>query len=768
MTNLAIEIPLPKGTRFLEANAPSSVRVVSDETGVRFFTAFLYQPIEDASFVVQVTDSTVTTFTTYARIVWEGNQPGEYLTEGVSIDVAHQPLNWEKPPRPRLQLEASATVTGDVITYMIYPRNVGGLRMWDVQINTPIPEGTTFLSAQTVPPFVARFDGREVSFFTVELARRAEVGPLSFTVSVGDQTAPVVTHVWATWKNVGRKVGRSIAPQEDTRTGDIIVQPYTWQWVASDMIGDVPFHQYDITSIAFQDEGSDLKVVFYTVGSLGPVGELLDYTLYVDNDCRSNTGKRVNYRGVEYFIRYSHKRGQAIISRWDETAQRWRRFGQIKANDPAGSKTVVMWLPYALIDGVRQFCWVAEARNLTKAFSPNPPTEKVPNRREQRLTQYQGASAAVASEPIAPEIETVTGTFVDTGDLWRYLPAQSEPPPTWMIVDFDDSEWPSGSVSPGEGDAADLSIPTGPVGDRGTPILVTQVLTQAGMILALPASEEYGPVFMRRTFNVPDPAALTRLTLDVEYRTAFVAYLNGQEVARRGLGTPGSPITPDGSNNGRQAGSEVIDLSAYIPQLVAGTNVLAFYLPGVSRQGSGLPLAPRLAWEGVREKPAQPESVVVTEAVSPPTASTAESTSSPTQPAQAPSSGVAVSYPKPTLLSPASEATFRAEETVVLAWDAAGDLSGDQWYEVRLWENGTEWRGVAQTQNTSWQVPTDYNPGRYGWQVAVVLVQDGKWVKDLSPPSDMRFFIWEAPPLQGGSEEEEKKEEGPSGPPRRR
>ncbi len=139
-----------------------------------------------------------------------------------------------------------------------------------------------------------------------------------------------------------------------------------------------------------------------------------------------------------------------------------------------------------------------------------------------------------------------------------------------------------------------------------------------------------------------------------------------------------------------------------------------------------------------------------------------------TQPAQLPTvpsatGGGASSYSQPVPLSPANEAIFQADDTIVLTWDSAGTLQGDQWYEVRLWENGTEWRGAAQTRATSWQVPKDYNPGRYGWQVAVILVQDGKWVKDISPQSDMRFFVWEAPPVQGGDDDD-----NGSGPPSRR
>jgi hypothetical protein len=142
------------------------------------------------------------------------------------------------------------------------------------------------------------------------------------------------------------------------------------------------------------------------------------------------------------------------------------------------------------------------------------------------------------------------------------------------------------------------------------------------------------------------------------------------------------------------------------------------------------------------------------------------------QPAQVPTlptpSGDRSSYAKLTPLSPVNEASFQTNDTITLSWNSAGTLQADEWYEVRLRENGTQWRGAAQTRDTSWQVPKEYNPGRYGWQVAVIIVQNGKWLKDISPQSDMRFFTWEAPPSSSSSGHDKKPSGGSSEPPPRR
>lgn len=384
MANIAIKVPLPEGTRFLEADAMPTTRVDFNGKEVTFFTPFPSGYIKDAFFVVEVTDPALSVFTTHAWISWQGDQPGDYLTEDVSIDITKQPLNWQRP-RSRLQLDAVATVADEVITYTIYPRNVSGRRIWDLKINIPLPAGTTFLSAEAPPPHMTSFNGREVSFSVAELERRLDGSPLHFKVSTEGVTAPsVVTHAWASWRNVGKRV----SPEEETRSGDIIVQPHISQWVASDFVGDVPFPDYDLVSIALQEEEAHLQVTFHTAGDVGLVGKPLKYTFYVDSDCRTDTGQRRNYRGAEYKLQYRHDKERANIRFWDEELGGWRDSLPIEADISNDGRAITMRVPFDLLGGARQFCWVGQARNATKAFYPKPPAEWVPNGNNPRLTQF--------------------------------------------------------------------------------------------------------------------------------------------------------------------------------------------------------------------------------------------------------------------------------------------------------------------------------------------------------------------------------------------
>jgi hypothetical protein len=406
--NVVFKISLPEGTRFLEANVQPPLTATFDGSEITFFTSDYYQPIRDASFIVEIVDPAKTIFTTHAWIAWQGEQPGDYLTQAVSIDITLPPLNWEAPPIPRLQLKANATVADGVITYYIYPVNISWMRMWDVRINIPLPPGTSFLSAETTSPFVAGFDGREVSFFATELAQQVEIAPLRFKVSTKGVTAPfAVTHIWASWKNAGWNVGRGIPLEEEIRSGDIVAQPFAAQQVVSDIIGNVPFANYDLTSVAMQNDGSSLKITLYTAGQLGPVGGPFQFFLYIDKDCRVETGQQKNNFGRDYLIVYRHDKGRANFNVWNETENRWDWIQPIDFDNTSNEKMVTMWVPHSLLENSQQFCWQLEAKYTADTYNPNPPPE---------ITFVERYEAAATTSAPAVNVDT-TGASIS---VWGY------------------------------------------------------------------------------------------------------------------------------------------------------------------------------------------------------------------------------------------------------------------------------------------------------------------------------------------------------------
>ena len=86
-------------------------------------------------------------------------------------------------------------------------------------------------------------------------------------------------------------------------------------------------------------------------------------------------------------------------------------------------------------------------------------------------------------------------------------------------------------------------------------------------------------LWSRIDFQVEDPTYYDTLTLRMKYEDGFVAYLNGQEVARRNA--PNSVAWDSTADSNRPIGEasvfEVINLMAYLNLLQAGTNVLAIH-----------------------------------------------------------------------------------------------------------------------------------------------------------------------------------------------
>ena len=97
---------------------------------------------------------------------------------------------------------------------------------------------------------------------------------------------------------------------------------------------------------------------------------------------------------------------------------------------------------------------------------------------------------------------------------------------TWTETVFDDSAWTSGVTG---------------VGYERAPGSDPDYNSYFGLDvnLMMPALEERDTIYMRIPFSVFDVNALQNLELLMRYDDGFVAYLNGQEIARRNFtGTP--------------------------------------------------------------------------------------------------------------------------------------------------------------------------------------------------------------------------------------
>ena len=392
ITDLVIKIPLPEGTRFLEAGSPDTTSVGFDGAEVTFFTPTLHRSIRgDAFFTVEVTNPDQSEFVTHSWLAWKGEMPGDYLTGETTIDITKTPLDWEKPTS-RLRLEAGANVENDVVTYQLYPMNIGNGRMWDITIALPLPPGTTFLAAEPTAPFEAGFDGQQVFFNALELGRRDKVGPLLVKLSVPETNESFLrTQAWASWTNAGTGEYQ----QETTKTGDIVVQPGTRQQVVADAAGDTPFENYDLTTVAFEPEPERLKITMFTYGDMGPVGQPLEQYLYLDQDCNSETGKPRGNRGAEYWLRYRHQSGRAYLYTWNSDLQQWENRQRIPAFT-AGGPAATIWLPWSQVSTPTSFCWLGVSRNRSQDYHPGPPVDWIG--RDPRLTRIDSLALSTLSD----------------------------------------------------------------------------------------------------------------------------------------------------------------------------------------------------------------------------------------------------------------------------------------------------------------------------------------------------------------------------------
>ncbi len=161
-------------------------------------------------------------------------------------------------------------------------------------------------------------------------------------------------------------------------------------------------------------------------------------------------------------------------------------------------------------------------------------------------------------------------TVINWGDSWRYFIGNSNPPSDWREQEFDDSVWSIGDSGFGYGD-----------GDDATE--VPQVMS----------------VFVRNSFQVGSVDDIAALVLHIDYDDAFVAYLNGSEIARANIGTPGVvPNYDEGAEVWREAeiysgGSpERYDIDQEPGLLTNGENILAIQVHNYNITSSDMSLIP--------------------------------------------------------------------------------------------------------------------------------------------------------------------------------
>jgi hypothetical protein len=175
-----------------------------------------------------------------------------------------------------------------------------------------------------------------------------------------------------------------------------------------------------------------------------------------------------------------------------------------------------------------------------------------PARVSPTLGSHLGLSLAVAIA-VALSASADATTLIAKNSSWKYSAGPTDLGDEWRDPSYDDSAWPSGP---------------GPLG-YGEPYIQTMIS------FGPDSSMKYRTTYFRQMFHLGEKTAnIMSLTLAANYDDGFVAYLNGAEVTRQAM--PAGPVTYDTLAMPHEGGAyEVIDLTAAIPKLVPGMNVLA-------------------------------------------------------------------------------------------------------------------------------------------------------------------------------------------------
>lgn len=160
-------------------------------------------------------------------------------------------------------------------------------------------------------------------------------------------------------------------------------------------------------------------------------------------------------------------------------------------------------------------------------------------------------------------------TLVSNDDLFRY--SIIEPSTDWKELSFNDSSWQQGRGGFGYGDGDDTTL----------------------------LSEGTQTVYLRNIFQISGVTNIEEMWLDIDYDDAFVAYLNGVEIARANIlgdapGHNASVITDREATMYQSGMPHRFSLNDFSALLAEGDNVLSIQVHNISNTSSDLSAIPFL------------------------------------------------------------------------------------------------------------------------------------------------------------------------------
>lgn len=156
-------------------------------------------------------------------------------------------------------------------------------------------------------------------------------------------------------------------------------------------------------------------------------------------------------------------------------------------------------------------------------------------------------------------------TIINASDDWRYVIDSAFQDQDWKLVMYNDSLWSEGKGGIGYGDNDDLTI-----------VPNCKIL------------------YLRRKFILQDAGVICKTLLSIDYDDAFVAWLNGGEIARSGVTgvfpDANSPVELHEANMyaGGNPENFIVHEDSLAKYLIQGENVLSFQIHNQSGNSSDL------------------------------------------------------------------------------------------------------------------------------------------------------------------------------------
>jgi hypothetical protein len=147
-------------------------------------------------------------------------------------------------------------------------------------------------------------------------------------------------------------------------------------------------------SLALSQTESQLEIVFNTADDVEAVSDPVEYILYVDQDCRADTGSADGDLGVDLRVRYRHSTQKTYLHRYDDVNESWAAVETAEASNRVRGNQVTLVVPNQVLDQSQPFCWVAQAKNRADGFASSLPADALPDHAGSLFTPLDATDSA--------------------------------------------------------------------------------------------------------------------------------------------------------------------------------------------------------------------------------------------------------------------------------------------------------------------------------------------------------------------------------------